>query len=945
MRYVLATLLLILVFLKSAGQTFTIYNYSVPEGLPSSEVYEVYQDKKGFLWFATDNGVGKFDGNQMTTYHTKDGLSDPVVFGFYEDQKDRLWFRTYSGKLSYYENGQIKKYAYNDRLTKFDFSGLLNFAISDNDELWFTLRYILGKIDSSGALTTTSMAGKGLFYKTIDKTFITGVASKFLPLDTITFNNKSFPISTDELSPVYPAIQWRDKLYMAVNHGLFVFDGTTATKIFSAKHTIISLSKDREDNLWIGYLNGGISRYKDENFKERFSPLFLKDKSVTKVLQDHEGGYWFSTLESGIFHAPNLLITHFPTSSSRITGVVNVKGKIVIGDYAGNMTAFDAKKKTLLWVKPVFHPIVSLFKNKKNKVWISAKFIEVYNAEFKLEKKYFGTANHFVEDAEGSVWAFGSNNLKKFDADANLLTNDVIRTINSRAFLVDDSLKFMADRTGLKILDKNLNILTSPEGFSGVKISGITDLNDTTLFITTMGRGFMLLNKNTWQYKMYNTDNDFLADNIYSSLVTDSTVWLGTEKGLIKIPVNNLHDTLSFEYLTKKSGLINDKINFIIPVDSTIWAFTDNYFSVVPLNFSKFANRKPIFYTKEIKINDQSVKTAPNLVLDHKQNNIEISFGFISFNNPNILLRYRLSDDNNWVYSDNKKLVFSSLAPGKYLFDLQYSTDNVRWISAETGLTITIANPWWAEWYAYVGALIILLFLGYLYFLYQKSIYRQKNHYLRIINEHQQKLIQSEIVTRERERNRISKELHDRVGTNLTAIKLTVNQLLNTHREPLANDVEDQFQQAIKEIKDIIYGLTPPGLERYGLFTGLKNYINKLSRSIPVNIALKTFGTDNHRYELNIIVFRVIQELLSNTIKHSYAKNITIHMNSFEDMLNIIYEDDGIGFVYNPELNGLGLDNIESRIQSISGTLKFDSGSFGISYTIDIPATLNTEIV
>src|SRR5690606_15295350 len=120
-------------------------------------------------------------------------------------------------------------------------------------------------------------------------------------------------------------------------------------------------------------------------------------------------------------------------------------------------------------------------------------------------------------------------------------------------------------------------------------------------------------------------------------------------------------------------------------------------------------------------------------------------------------------------------------------------------------------------------------------------------------------------------------------------------------------------------------------LERYGLFTGLKNFVGKLNKTIPIQISLETFGKDPKNYEINILAFRIIQELISNSIKHSYAKNITVHINSFDDVLNIVYEDDGIGFSYNPEQSGLGLDNIESRIQSVNGSLKFESGSFGIS--------------
>ncbi|HEY0769504.1 MAG TPA: two-component regulator propeller domain-containing protein, partial [Sphingobacteriaceae bacterium] len=70
-------LLFILFWLLSVAvfsQSFTVYNYSYLEGLPSSEVYDVFQDSKGFLWFATDNGVARYDGSHMESFHIKNGL-------------------------------------------------------------------------------------------------------------------------------------------------------------------------------------------------------------------------------------------------------------------------------------------------------------------------------------------------------------------------------------------------------------------------------------------------------------------------------------------------------------------------------------------------------------------------------------------------------------------------------------------------------------------------------------------------------------------------------------------------------------------------------------------------------------------------------------------------------------------------------------------------------
>jgi signal transduction histidine kinase/ligand-binding sensor domain-containing protein len=949
MRTITIIFLLITFGHQTNAQSFTIYNYSVSEGLPSSEVYEIYQDRQGFLWFATDNGVVKFDGSQMENFHTKDGLADPVVFGFYEDHRNRLWFRTFSGKLAYYENGKIRKYAYNELLTKLNSSGIMNFLIDDQDALIFTIRRTFGKIDSLGNLTSTLVKDRGLYYKTVGNAFITGSSNGKHPMDTIIVDDKIFPIQVAESSYqnlVNCTIRWRNKLYFSIDQQVFEFDGEKITKTITCHSPVISLSKDKEDNLWIGYLNGGIHRYQQNDFKHFFSPAFLRAKSVTKVHQDHEGGYWFATLESGVFHVPNLLIEHFTlTSSSRVKGVVRLKNNVIVGDHAGKLIAINKNSKAVSLTKTVPPPVISLFASRDNKLWISSNHIQVCDTVLRPMKECPGTANDFWEDNEGNIWTVGSHHLRKFNSKGTQLEDK--NRAPFRAIYLSDSLIYVAGRTGFQIITKGMNKVASPKDFADFKISDIQKFNDSTLLITTIGEGFVLFNTRSWNYKVYNSRNNFIADNIYSSLLNNSDLWLGTEKGLIKIPVTGLYKPgLFFEYLTKKSGLISDKIDFLLRIDSAIWAFTDNAFSIVPISFSKFANRQPLYYLQEIKVNDYVVRaSAHDIILSPEENNIQLTFGFISFNNPNILLRYRLSASDNWVYTNTKRLVFSSLASGQYIFDVQYSTDNIQWKSVSPSLKFEIAQPWWNKWYIQLCALILLMIAGYWYFRFQQRIYKQRHRYLKIINEHQQKLIQSEIVTLERERNRIAKELHDRVGTNLTAIKLTVSQLLQLHKDPQAKDVEDQFQIAVREIKDIIYALAPPSLERYGLFTGLKNYVGKVNKNIPIRIALKTFGQEVNNFELNIIVFRIIQELLTNSIKHSFAHNISIHISAFADILNIMYEDDGVGFSYDPLQSGLGLDNIESRIHSVKGTFKFESGKFGVSYTIDIPITLNKEVV
>jgi ligand-binding sensor domain-containing protein len=99
--------LLFIIAHSSYGQQPVFKNYSVKDGLPSSEVYQVMQDSKGYMWFCTDAGVSRYDGYSFRNFSSRNGLKDNTVFGAFEDRKGRVWFRTMSGRLFYFLNDSI----------------------------------------------------------------------------------------------------------------------------------------------------------------------------------------------------------------------------------------------------------------------------------------------------------------------------------------------------------------------------------------------------------------------------------------------------------------------------------------------------------------------------------------------------------------------------------------------------------------------------------------------------------------------------------------------------------------------------------------------------------------------------------------------------------------------------------------------------------------------
>ena len=121
-------------------------HYTIDEGLPSNEVYDSFEDSLGYIWFATDHGISRFDGYSFRNYSTSDGLVHNTVFGFHTDQQGRMWMRTFNSMLCFMENGTIYPYKHNDALKTFlgrDF--IQQFALDKSGNLWFvSIRKMMG---------------------------------------------------------------------------------------------------------------------------------------------------------------------------------------------------------------------------------------------------------------------------------------------------------------------------------------------------------------------------------------------------------------------------------------------------------------------------------------------------------------------------------------------------------------------------------------------------------------------------------------------------------------------------------------------------------------------------------------------------------------------------------------------------------------------------------
>jgi signal transduction histidine kinase len=217
----------------------------------------------------------------------------------------------------------------------------------------------------------------------------------------------------------------------------------------------------------------------------------------------------------------------------------------------------------------------------------------------------------------------------------------------------------------------------------------------------------------------------------------------------------------------------------------------------------------------------------------------------------------------------------------------------------------------------------------------------------KILKDFELSTIDAMIEGQEKERQRLASDLHDNVGATLSAAKLQFNYLmkpendLNTSEE-LVKKTRSLLEDAYAQIRSLAHLKNSGVMAKDGLLPAIEKLAQNASGVNGLSFQIKSFGLE-HRLEgsLEISIFRIIQELVTNIIKHASASEGTIHLTNHENNLNIIVEDNGIGFdqkLVKKNSSGMGIDSIEKRLTYLNGTLVIESEkNRGTTVIIDIP--------
>jgi len=212
-----------------------------------------------------------------------------------------------------------------------------------------------------------------------------------------------------------------------------------------------------------------------------------------------------------------------------------------------------------------------------------------------------------------------------------------------------------------------------------------------------------------------------------------------------------------------------------------------------------------------------------------------------------------------------------------------------------------------------------------------------------IIKQHQLNSIKNKLDVQREERHRIAQELHDGIGGSLAAIKLYIGSIIKENNVSGLDEILENIDSTYKEVRAISHNLTPPEFELTSITDIVKDYINQFSKHSKTEFILKANSNSNWSKideKLQVNIYRIVQELINNTIKHAQASKVEINLNNNNSVVQIEVIDNGKGFNVKYNTDGIGIRNIKTRVTSLGGSIEYKSViGKGTSVMLKMPYT------
>lgn len=878
--------------------------YTVDDGLLSSRVYQVKQDSKGYMWFATNNGVSRFNGYGFENFSMKDGLPDNTVFEIYEDKRGRIWFVTLTNKLFYYENNQMHVYKYNHIIDGIEGDHVkTSFCVSENGSVFLGLyRYGIIEITEQGKLKEYARPDVSEPIITVMEPVLGNFLYAFNFSSsrryTVSYDTRFLKGEQKMLKPICHLGPWarfvrlkNGKMLFSHEDSLYIVHDLKTYQVEKFGGRINWIYEDKDNDLWIGTYMGGVYHVEDGDFRHKKN--YLKDLFVTGITQDDQGGFWFTTEGNSVYYTPSKKILSYDEVSGlkdvRVNCLASDSGGIYLGLQRPLIHRIDLSGAIGSYTCPPPNKAISYMVYHQSGLWFSGNIRSGFIEKGHKIRSYDISSQKMLWDMDGTHWFINSDGLFKLVGKNPVRPNSVTPQIKRMGGILKK------DRETLLIgaIDGLWEYTVSSQTYRHVqpdnpllrnRILDLAFATDGSVLIATKGAGLLILDKNN-RVRQVNHDQGLSSDHVSRILVDGSYVWLATDKGLNRLETRAGHSPEIRTYTTH-DGLISNEIYDVHKFNHKIWVATDKGLSFFDPDIITATSKEIPLYIGQIKVNDSIMAISNHYALSYAENNIKIRFIGLSYkHNGKLRYRYKMKGLNEqWNYTQEREIQYTTLPPGNYDFVVSVLQDNGLW-SRDASVEFLVATPFWKTWW-FTGlcgvATIGILFFAISYWLAKK--HREKN--------------------REEEMNRVLLELKSkalRAQMNPHFIFNVINSIQHFilyNNDEAAHRYLSKFSKLIRTILNNSEKNMLPLIEEIkalNLYLELENmrFENRFEYVIHID---KDIDTDEIR-----IPSMLIQPYVENAIKHGILalKNrkgkIDITITKHDGLLKCTIEDNGVG--------------------------------------------------
>ena len=713
-------LLLLLVFLLLAtadifSQDYSYINYDTRDGLAGSVVYDAIQDKEGFMWFATENGLSRFDGKNFKTFTTKDGLPDNEVLKLFVDSKGRVWIMPFKPSLCYYFKGKIYNRNNDTLLAKIPLVGYAFDMAEDKsgslfiveDRRWHT-------ISKNGAVRTDHIINDSDVYinalgvdenKEIEILIEQWLNAK----DYYWIHSNDKHIRLDKIRPEWGQVSKSliNAQYVIVPRKgeFYLFFNRKSGEVIRKKlpSTTVSISYIDPRTIIINTRNG-IQFYDPR--ANVFSKRAFADYSFTSAYEDKEHNLWLATTGSGVLMIPSFQFVNFSfpdaKRSSEISALSISENFIYAGGWNDKIWKSDIDTLNFSFQRLAFRgsKVISILPMAHKVVASMSTFYENpftgHRLALALKSVHVGKRGIiFASHKEALLCKWTGEEEKIWEG-------------RTTCAVEKDSGYYIGTLTGLyyKSLSGDTVDLARVSPVFSSRIVKLAISGDNILWVTTKGNGIAGYKEGKVLFH-FTQANGLTSDNCTSLYLDRNIVWLGTNKGLNRIEI--IGATAKITRFTISDGLPSDNINAVAASGRKVFVGSSKGLTYFEVDKISQASTCDLQLTGIYVANKYWGYDSTKFSLPHKSNDIRFEFSGLSFKSAGeIRYRYRLLGlQSEWRTTTENQLSFPSLSSGKYTLEL-VAINKYGVLSKMKQVSFVIEKLWWEKTWFRIGAALLL---------------------------------------------------------------------------------------------------------------------------------------------------------------------------------------------------------------------------------------------